>query len=352
MNLLPMVIDNTLIDGYYIQKLPICHQNFYSEQCQNFYKNLTNKENGFYKCPKGLCTYYYSNSKEKFIFTSLKAKGLYNKKRLNETCGNINNPILSQDQLLLLIQFTLDNNQANLLYEEKKNEFSNTIHEVKKLNSKIREYSELLLESNNSERKINELIKSINVSSIMIMNRYTLFNYETNPNALKNTQKFPFRIFANFDKMRNLFNNSRTCTPIILYDKNIQAVDCYQSFENVPFLILENAVKYSYENGQEISVHFIQVDDSTLKVTVTSFSPFCDIAEINNIFNKGFRGKNAVKKHIEGTGIGLYFAKLLCDANNVKLEVSSDEHTTNFEDIEYSAFIVTLTFFNCYEYRH
>lgn len=352
MNLLPMVIDNTLVDGYYIQKMPVCNKTFYSDQCQNFYKNLSNKKNGFYICPKGLCAYYYSNSKEKYIFTSLKAKGLYNKKRNYIINEKINNPILSQEQLLLLIQFTLDNNQSNLQYEEKKNEFSNTIHEVKKLNSKIREYSELLLESNNSEKKVNELIKSINVSSIMIMNRYTMFNYETNPNALKNTQKFPFRIFANFDKMRNLFNNGRTCTPIILYDKNIQAVDCYQSFEYVPFLILENAVKYSYENGQEISVHFKQIDDTTLKVIVSSFSPYCDIGEINNIFSKGFRGKNAIKRHIEGTGIGLYFAKLLCDANNVKLEVSSDEHTTNIEDIDYSTFSVTLTFYNCYDYRN
>lgn len=352
MNLLPMVIDNSLIDGYYIQKLPICNQNFHSELCQNFYKSLNGKENGFYVCPKGLCTFFYSNNKEQYIFTSLKAKGLYNKKR-NIFLGEANNnPILSKEQLLLLIQFTLDNNQTNRQYEEKKNEFSNTIHEVKKLNSKIREYSELLLESNNSEKKINELIKSINVSSIMIMNRYTLFNYETNPNALKNTQKFPFRIFANFDKMRNLFNNGRTSTPIILYENNIQAVDCYQSFENVPFLILENAVKYSYENGQEISVHFNQIDDTSLIVSVTSFSPYCDIIEINNIFNKGFRGKNAQKKHIEGTGIGLYFAKLLCDANNVGIVVSSDNHKTNIEDIDYSAFTVTLTFHNCYEYRY
>ena len=117
-------------------------------------------------------------------------------------------------------------------------------------------------------------------------------------------------------------------------------------------MILENAVKYSYENEQEISIHFNQIDDTTLSVTISSFSPYCEIGEITNLFNKGFRGKNALKKHIEGTGIGLYFAKLVCDANNVKIEVESDEHTTNIEDIDYSTFTVTLTFYNCYDYKY
>lgn len=164
-------------------------------------------------------------------------------------------------------------------------------------------------------------------------------------------EKIPFRIYANFEKMKNILTKGTKRIPIVLYGNDYSATECYQSFENVPFIILENAVKYSYKEGQEISITFCRQDTNDLIVSVSSFSPFCTPEEISNVFIKGFRGKYAKQTTVEGSGIGLYFAKLLCDANNVDIQVSSSQSKNCIEDIEYSIFTVQLTFHNVIEYK-
>lgn len=79
-------------------------------------------------------------------------------------------------------------------------ELRNVVHDVKKLNTRIKEWSELLLESESiqMDKEIYDIIKSINLSSIMIVNRYALLNYETNPNALKNGGKNSFQNLCKF----------------------------------------------------------------------------------------------------------------------------------------------------------
>ena len=109
---------------------------------------------------------------------------------------------------------------------------------------------------------------------------------------------------------------------------------------------MDNAVKYSYSDNP-IEIVFTELD-SDLLVEIKSFGPLCTDAELKQVFQKGFRGKNAEQSN-HGSGIGLFFVKILCDLHNVDIDVSSEEPIVNINNMEYANFIVSLRFKNVYK---
>ena len=118
----------------------------------------------------------------------------------------------------------------------------------------------------------------------------------------------------------------------------------YPSFEMIPLLLIENAVKYSYGHNDEVSIDFQEEDNNKLIVTISSYSPYCSKEESTQIFEKGFRGKNA-KKISDGSGIGLYFVKMLCDLHNIEISAESDSsRIAEISGVAYAPFKYTLIF--------
>ena len=117
----------------------------------------------------------------------------------------------------------------------------------------------------------------------------------------------------------------------------------YQTFDSLPFIILENAVKYA-PIGSEVKVAFRE-EHNNLYVSVTSEGPFCDEEEIKNIFTKGFRGKGALSTKVAGSGLGLCLAKEICDAHDIAIKITSNR-SNKIYDIPYGSFEVNLSFIN------
>jgi len=116
--------------------------------------------------------------------------------------------------------------------------------------------------------------------------------------------------------------------------------NAYSTFEYIPFLLLENAVKYS-PPGNAVNVFFEQ-DRNKLEDRVNSTGPFCDDTSI--VFEKGHRGEGA-KKVSDGSGLGLYFVKTLCDIHSIDISVSSSKSDSlEVNNVPYGNFIVSLTF--------
>jgi signal transduction histidine kinase len=73
--------------------------------------------------------------------------------------------------------------------------------------------------------------------------------------------------------------------------------------------VLDNAVKYNIENG-EVTVKISRVPDKPyLEVTVHDTGIGVPPESMDKMFKKFFRGENALKIAVEGTGLGLYIAK-------------------------------------------
>lgn len=186
-------------------------------------------------------------------------------------------------------------------------------------------------------------LKTIFVCSQMIASRFSLYDYEKNPNALKGGS-FDCNVYKKFDKCRIILKNYlNKNVSIALSGSSYRCMQAYTSFEMIPLLILENAVKYSRPSG-EVQVNFSCDVDDLLIVSIDSYSPYCSEDDLKHIFDKGFRGKNAIKTS-DGSGIGLYFVKLVCNLHDIEISAHSDStKITQINNIAYAPFKIQLQF--------
>lgn len=85
--------------------------------------------------------------------------------------------------------------------------------------------------------------------------------------------------------------------------------------------LIENAIKYSPE---ESHVRIFSVEkDGKVVVQVIDSGPGIPEDEVNNIFMKFFRSKNAKSSPIKGSGLGLYLAKYFTELHHGRIFVES-----------------------------
>lgn len=102
--------------------------------------------------------------------------------------------------------------------------------------------------------------------------------------------------------------------------------------------IINNSSKYTNEDGQlyifskkDSKAYYLYIKDNGIGIPKE---------DINRIFNKGFTGGNG-RTRTKSTGIGLYYAKRMCNNLNIDLKVESEEG-------EYTKFI--LSFYKLADY--
>jgi signal transduction histidine kinase len=85
--------------------------------------------------------------------------------------------------------------------------------------------------------------------------------------------------------------------------------------------IIDNAIKYTIHGSIKISVF---LDKEKIKVAVKDSGVGIDPSEMNKLFTKFSRTKDASKTNITGTGLGLYIAKKMTEAQNGDIKVESE----------------------------
>lgn len=85
--------------------------------------------------------------------------------------------------------------------------------------------------------------------------------------------------------------------------------------------LIENAIKYSPEESQ-VHVHSEEINGKVI-VRVQDSGPGIPEDEVNNIFMKFFRSKNAKSSPIKGSGLGLYLAKYFTELHQGRIFVES-----------------------------
>ncbi len=86
--------------------------------------------------------------------------------------------------------------------------------------------------------------------------------------------------------------------------------------------LVENAIKYSPEDTK-IMVSSEEKDEKVV-IQVADQGPGIPAEELNNIFMKFFRSKNAKSSPIKGSGLGLYLAKYFTELHKGNLSVESN----------------------------
>lgn len=353
MSFLPY-IDETgnLIDGACFHLIPFCIKNCLRGKCKDYYATLKDAKAGSYRCPYGLSSYVYSSPMGRMIFSGLRIKGKYDKTKAKNirTPECVFNPIVSEDVCSSIVHEAIFSECEKRELEEKLEAIQDLLHETRSLNGRIKVLIDSLWESNldedNIERaKLFETLKSVQVSSVMISNRFSYFDSVLNPTLLAG-EAYPAVVFKKFDKMRKLLRGYLHKNVWISIDSPIQSdyrYRVYPTFETLLFILLENAVKYSPE-GKPVEVYF-EENKNLLDVTIKSIGPYSDDNEILHLCEKGFRGENAKIAQDNGQGFGLNFAKKICKAHEIDISFQS-VYSHKDHGIKYGDFIVHLHFNN------
>ena len=352
-------------EGELIETFDYCKCNYNKGRCKDFYDKLFQcGYTGFMMCPHGFSVYAIGIGKERRIYTCFREKNTVNKektKRIDyeKTKTVLYNPILSRSTVEKIILQDEKMFIHSRQLQDKTFIIDNVSHEVKKLNAQIKErcdniFTTYQLEQDNitidaeTANKLQQEIRTIYVASSMVFSRFMLYDYESDPKNYLRGQVFNCSVYKKFDKIRKIFKNyQKKGVAIRLEDNSHKAIKAYQSFEMIPLLILENAVKYS-SPAQTVKINFKE-QDSDLIVTVESRGPYIPETEIPKLYEKGYRGTQA-KQFADGSGIGLYFVKLICDLHGIDIKITSDSKRRTKKDGLYIApFLVALTMHDTFE---
>lgn len=180
-----------------------------------------------------------------------------------------------------------------------------------------------------------ESAKSIVQLSEMMKSRSDIFDVITNPSIARIRDK-NIHVYRAFDRARKsilLSSASRKVTLRIGGSSNSQA-QAVQMFDVVPYILLQNAVKYS-PDGEDVQITVLEKDDYIF-ATVESWGPTLHDEELLRIFSPGFRGKLAEAFESQGSGMGLFVVKRLidfCEGASVELKQTGEKRTV--QNIEF-----------------
>jgi light-regulated signal transduction histidine kinase (bacteriophytochrome) len=190
---------------------------------------------------------------------------------------------------------------------------------------------------------IRQQLGSIFRTTQLLSTRLALIDYETDPNVLLSEATYPAKLYAKFDKARMvlLVHARQEKVNVRITGSSHRTFDVYPVLDTLPFLLLENALKYS-PTGCDVTVHFEESADE-LRVRVTSLGPLVLPAERGRVFEKHFRGAYAAMHQPRGKGFGLYFAEVIAELHGFGLDVDCGEETMKMNGVPFGRFEVVLT---------
>ncbi len=341
--------DDCPVEGSFFNIPDICDK-AKRNRCRRYYEKIKLVK-GFHICPMGLSSY---SSGEEFddIITAVRIVDTYINskiKKSNSFLPTLPKPIVLDSIYKVRKSNTCLTSPSNLAEgkAEDKHLVDFSLHEVRKFNRQIKRCSEEVLSKINKldVNYLEDKVKSIFASSSMMSVRLDIYDFEMNPDVIISNGKISANIYKKFDKARRVLS-------VFAKDSKVgfssfkgncyHEIEIYPVFDFLPFVILENAIKYSPQD-QDICVEF-EDEIADLTITISSMGPRNSSEELDEIFNKGSRGKNAQLVDNGGGGYGLYFGHLICDIHDIKMVVDSGRNITLINGIEYADFVVKLIF--------
>ncbi len=93
-------------------------------------------------------------------------------------------------------------------------------------------------------------------------------------------------------------------------------------FTTMLFNIFDNAIKYNDHQEKHIHIHFV-INDGKLQLMIADNGIGMEDQTVKNIFDKFYRANKEEMQHVNGLGLGLYYAQQCVYAHNWKMLVNS-----------------------------
>ena len=217
------------------------------------------------------------------------------------------------------------------------------IHESTQLNANIKSHSELLSKGINDKMGVIHHSTVINESSAVLSVLIEIVTYRLNPNYFRSTDKDLRNIHGKFHKSFLSFKR-RLKEKSLSYKLNSEVrclVKLYPIIDTLPYLLIDNAIKYSHKDGH-ITTDIIDLGEN-IQIIVENFGPEIYEDERELIFNKDFRGRNAIEVNPVGNGLGLNIVKGICDLHNGTVKVVQGSKSYTLNEINYKLFRIEIT---------
>ena len=350
-----------LINGAVFNTPNFCTRNKQNPQCKKFYRSL--KKRGEFTCPYGFGVNVVDIKGKDVILTCLNVETISKKKEVQKRLGAAEFfPRLPYDEYKKILanflqmigetsdfdeSYSIETRQAFL--QEQQEILDDTLHEIRKLNSQLKDTTKRLSSALSSIRNPTDQIESLNLDVFSITNlmsiRLDAYDLQVNPELNLDSGKRPIAIYKKVEKVYKCLRSAaqKRGINIRLNGASHNQFNATNAIEIAFFIIIDNAIKYSPTN-KEISVNFYERDD-TLILNVRNLGIRPAEHERSTLFHRSVRSKHV--ESIEGRGLGLYLLKQICDTNNIKIDLKIENKDLYFENgIAYAPFIVSMEFRN------
>lgn len=194
--------------------------------------------------------------------------------------------------------------------------------------------------------KIGYVTSTIIHSLSMISPRIVYSDMELSNGQVNLGAKFNAGVYKKFDKASKVLKRKalKKHIKITFCGNSKKTIKALNSFDIVPFVVLDNAIKYSPRDSV-INVSFDEMTENgrILDVIVSSIGPYVDECELKKLTERGFRSKNKIVSKTDGLGLGLYIAKNICTYHGIGMNFQSTS-SFSIDDSEYGEFVVKFSF--------
>lgn len=339
-SLLTTVYKDGVVQAGTMFDCPSCCQKIREGKCAQFYRSIFNTGNDdeFVRCPFGLIAYRTKTRSGEVVITGLRIKNMTPKgKSYGEAECYLPAIPESIARRLIAQHIELLNKQVDV---EVKDKFvPNLIHSLSKILDVGLSQCEMLLKKIDANDAFNENILSI-VNAVI--SARVIFNADdVRAHGVQYQTPYEMNVHGKFLKMAKLFTNFQGVRVRYTLSGDVRyRYRLLPSFECIPYLLLENARKYS-PAPKEVEVRFNE-DDLGLSVEVSNSGPLVLMDELKTITEYGERGKWARHVSDEGAGIGLNTVRTVAASNGLEFDVSSSAVDCQMDGVPQGWFVANL----------
>jgi hypothetical protein len=342
-------------------QLPRYCGKIFNKTCQKHYKDLSADQSGkLVQCPYGFASEKISANQKEIIITAMNVEQVSDRKKLRrnihkkdfspkvklEHYQRIKTEFVNFLEMNADLTSTIkDFSDAQFDLNENKELLDNTFHELRKLNQQLKRQTESLTKEINGYNPDFQRIKYLGLNvfstSRLISSRLNTYDFSLNPDlAIANVKK-PTPLFKRFEKVIHCLRIESEQRNVNLHinGSSYKKIKANEVIELLPFLLIENALKYSPKN-EHVNVKIAETEDQ-LQIRIVNWGPRPTDQEINTLTERGVRGRNA--SDIEsGSGLGLFLSNFICEMHDIEFVIKIGDERKYLNNKVYSEFIVDL----------
>lgn len=322
------------IEDGLIYKLPdYCRKNCNKEACREQYSKLEFKEHVQFKlCHRGFLISYLKHLRTNYIFSGLVDSGDKSKNYSFFKKKYRRNQVERETVRNFIKGYEITENSFQHAISNRVRQVVQPYHDIKRLIGTIVANVEKVAARQNPNvslydaiKKLDDDLTTIYVTSQLIDKYTALTDSIASPNTLRSGRFRQRGLYKAFDKVCRIFRSKARSKRIKLklYGNSYTEIRAYDSLDLLPFIILDNAIKYAIEDS-EISIKFVE-DSKSIKIEVENIGCYITTEDQKKIFRKFVRGEKASVFSAQGSGIGLYLASKIANHHEAKLNIVSED---------------------------